>query len=335
MVVANRRAYLLRHVDVSTAKGIEIGPYINPTVSKDEGDIRYLDFYSTEELAAREQERRPAGTIIPTVDYVVKSDDYHRYVPDRFDYVIANHVFEHVDNPLQWVLDLAKLLHPDGVMFLTIPDKKYNFDRYRTDTPLSHLLTDYFRGHGDPMEHGVDIQLNYDTAYVGQPIDLDQKLSFDKLKAASQEAPHPGRHNHVFQSETFVSRILRPIQRIGIWPYTLLDFGGAADNFGEFYVVLRTVPESVEVTLQDVYGPAAESPTPAPEPESAPVNGAVSEPLASSEPTVAIPSAEAREQEILRLRGELAKSRNDLAALQQSLSWRLTKPVRKILDAFQ
>jgi hypothetical protein len=46
-------------------------------------------------------------------------------------------------------------------------------------------------------------------------------------------------------------------------------------------------------------------------------------------------SAEAREAEILRLRGELAEARNEVAALRGSLSWRLTSPVRKILGAFQ
>jgi hypothetical protein len=315
MVLENRRTYLLRHVDPARQRGLEIGPYMNPTVRKDEGDVRYLDFFSTEELAAREQDRRSKNAVIPVVDYVVKSDDYYRHVSDRFDYVVANHVFEHVDNPVQWLIDLARLVHDGGVMFLTIPDKKYNFDRYRTDTPLSHLLTDFFRGHGEPMEHGVDIQLNYDTAYVGQPIDLGQKLNLEKLRASAGEPPHPGRHNHVFQSETFVPRILRPLQRLGVWPYTLLQFGGAPENHGEFYLVLQKAPERVEVSLQDVYGPAAAPP---------------------ASPDAALPqSAEAREAEILRLRGELAEARNEVAALRGSLSWRLTSPVRKILGAFQ
>lgn len=317
MVVENRRSYLFRHVSVSRQRGLEIGPYLQPTVRKDEGDVRYLDFYSTEELAAREQERRPAGTVIPTVDYVVKSDDYWRYVPDQFDYVIANHVVEHVDNPVQWVIDLARLLRPDGVLFLTVPDKKYNFDRYRADTTISHLLADYFRGGGEPREHGVDIQLHYDTAYVGKPIDLGEKLDLVRLRAAFDEKPHPGRHNHVFQSETFVPRILRPLQRLGLWRLTLLEFGDAAANHGEFYLVLRLGEERVDVTMRDLYGPAAEQPT-----------GAGAAPAA-------LESAAAGEAELVRLRAALTRATDELQAVHRSLSWRLTGPVRKLLRAFR
>lgn len=343
MVVDNRRSYLLRHIDVATAKGLEIGPYVNPTVRKDEGDIRYLDFYSTEELQAKEQDRRAKGVVIPHVDYVVKSDDYYRHVEDRFDYVIANHVIEHVDNPLEWVNDLAKLVHDDGVIFLTVPDKKYNFDRYRTDTSLSHLLADFFRGHGDHTEHGLDIQLNYDTQYIGEPVDLELKLNVDKLRESFEAPTHPGRHNHVFQSETFVSRILRPLQKTGIWPYTLLEFGEAPKNHGEFYLVLRKGQEDAKITLQDVYGPQAGSTIPVAHP---PELMRESEPNAEETAALAAVDAEAKAREATmtaaelaieaaRLRSELTNARHENEALRKSLSWRLTKPVRKILDAFQ
>lgn len=323
MVVDNRRAYLLRHIDMAKAKGLEIGPYLNPTVRKDEGDIRYLDFYSTEELQNMEQDRRSANAVIPHVDFVVKSDDYYRYVDEQFDYVIANHVIEHVDNPLQWLIDLARLVKDDGVIFLTVPDKKYNFDHFRTDTPLSHLLTDYMRGHGDPVEHGVDIFLNYDTNYIDQPIDLDHKLNIESLRGSFQEETHPGRHNHVFQSETFVARVLKPLQRIGIWPYTMLDFGPATENHGEFYVVLRKQPEEVEISLTDLYGLAAEGVKQ--------VGGTTPSTTTPAEP---IQSSEARETELHRVQAELAATRGELDALRRSLSWRMTGPVRKILAAF-
>jgi SAM-dependent methyltransferase len=316
-LVSNRRAYLLRHVTPARHRGLEIGPYHQPTVRKHEGDVRYLDFFSTAELEAREHDQRPAGAVIPVVDYVVKSDDYYRYVPDQFDYVVANHVFEHVDNPVQWVVDLARLLRPDGVLFLTIPDKKYNFDRFRTDTTLAHLLTDFFRGHGDPHEHGVDIALNYDTAYIGKPIDLAHKLDLDRLRSVYGEKSHPGRHNHVFQSETFVARILRPLQRLKLWRFQLLEFGGAPENRGEFYLVLRLGEEQVELTPRELYGPAAEP-------------AATEAVRDDAEPR----SAEADEAELLRLRAELAATRDELASMRRSLSWRATGPVRRLLDVF-
>lgn len=262
MVVELRRTRLFRHVDVSRASGLEVGAYYNPTVRPSEGDVRFLDFHSQEELEAARDVKRPADAEIGRVDYVVKSDDYYRHVPERFDYVIANHVFEHVDNPVQWVIDLGRLLRPRGVLFLAVPDKKYNFDRLRSDTPLSHLLADYFRGHGEPAEHGVELALGYDTSYVGEPLELGRALALDRLRAAFAEAPHPGRHNHVFQSESFVARILRPLQFAGLWPFTLLEFGDAKENGGEFHLVLREGRERVELDPRAFYGPAFGRPFP-------------------------------------------------------------------------
>ncbi|GAB4136284.1 MAG: hypothetical protein Fur0037_00670 [Planctomycetota bacterium] len=253
MVVQKRRDLLFRHVDVRTQRGLEIGPYLQPTVRKDEGRIEYLDFYTAEELAEQEFQRTGASVEVPPVDHVVKSDDYFRHVQGEFDYVIANHVIEHVDNPIQWLIDLARLVREDGVLFLAVPDKKYNFDRYRSDTPLSHLLADWFRGRGAHEEHGVDIVLFYDTAYVGKPLDAKEKLDIEKLRNAFAEPSHPGRHNHVFQSETFVRTILRPLQYLGAWPYTLLDFGPAPQNHGEFHLVLRKRPEDVGEEVMELF----------------------------------------------------------------------------------
>lgn len=253
MVVEKRRRLLFRHIDVATWRGLEIGPFLQPTVRKDEGNVRYVDFYSAEELAQKEYERSGQRVSVPPVDFVVRTDDYYKHVPGTFDYVVANHVLEHVDNPVQWLIDLARMVRDDGVMFLAVPDKKYNFDRFRSDTPLSHLLADYFRGHGDHREHGVDIGLFYDTTYVGKPIDVREKLDLARLRRVFAEESHPGRHNHVFQSETFESRVLRPLQFLGLWPYTLLDFGDAPSNHGEFHLVLQKRPEDVDDRVGELF----------------------------------------------------------------------------------
>lgn len=317
MAFENRRTYLFRHVDPARTTGLEIGPYYNPTVHKHEGDVRYLDFFSQAELAAREVDRRDPDAVIPVVDYVVKSDDYWRHVDRSFDYVIANHVIEHTDNPVQWLIDLFRMVEDDGVVFLTIPDKKYNFDRYRSDTPLSHLVTDYFRGCGDPREHGVELELFYDTAYVGTPIDIAKKLDEGRLRNAYAAEPHPGRHNHVFQSETFERGVLRPLQYMGVWPYTLLEFGPAPENHGEFYVVLKKRPEAVELTPEQMYRPWKSTGPPE---------------------TVLGESLEERRAELELVKRELAltsekleEAQAELASLRGSRVWRATRPLRALL----
>jgi predicted SAM-dependent methyltransferase len=309
MTLKDRRECLFRHVDVRNSTGLEIGAFFNPTVTKDEGRIEYLDHNSTEELRVGLAAHVPPGAFVPAVDHVVKSDEYYRFVDRRYDYVIANHVIEHVDNVVRWLVDLGKLLRPGGVIFLTVPDKKYNFDRYRADTQLSHLLADHFRGHCDHRERGVDLVLYYDTAYTGQPLDVKQKFDVEHLRRVYDEDTHPGRHNHVFQSETFVDRVLRPLQYMQLLPYTLLEFQPAPIHQGEFYVVLRQGAEQVKIAPESFWQPIDT------------VHGAV-------EGTVGGTVEGAIDGD----RVMVQRLQAEIRSLRQSLSWRALQPVRTLLD---
>jgi SAM-dependent methyltransferase len=62
------------------------------------------------------------------------------------DFIIANHVFEHVEDPLKALRSLSRVLRPDGVAFLAIPDKRSTFDKPRAVTNLDHLLRDHREG---------------------------------------------------------------------------------------------------------------------------------------------------------------------------------------------
>ena len=121
-------------------RGVEIGALYSPRVTKADGDVRYVDHYSTEELRARYQaneQTRPHLDEIVDVDYVVKGDATLSQVagPDApFDYVLASHVIEHVPDPVSWIADAANLLLPGGVISLVVPDKRFCFDVNRAIT---------------------------------------------------------------------------------------------------------------------------------------------------------------------------------------------------------
>ncbi|HKO17530.1 MAG TPA: class I SAM-dependent methyltransferase [Acidobacteriaceae bacterium] len=65
---------------------------------------------------------------------------------DSQDFVIANHVLEHVEDPLRALKAINRVLRPTGIAYLTLPDKRFTFDRDRQLTPLSHLLKDHREG---------------------------------------------------------------------------------------------------------------------------------------------------------------------------------------------
>ncbi len=253
-VQQNRRGLLFEHVDVHRGKGLEIGPYAQPTVTKDEADIEYLDVQTREALIAALDDPALARRI-PFVDHVCSSTDYTESTRGPFDYIVANHVFEHVANPIRWLQTIASMLVPDGVLFLSLPDKKFTFDKFRPDTPLSHIVYDYFTGtERTSMEHVLESEMYYDRTFVGAEMKIAERLDPARLRAAFDIPMHPGWHCHVFRSETFVKKILEPLQLMGLIEFELQALRPArAETGGEFHVVLRRRKVRPTLTTEEFF----------------------------------------------------------------------------------
>ena len=61
------------------------------------------------------------------------------------DFVIANHIIEHLPDPLLLMREIWRVLRSEGRCYLAVPDKRYTFDRERPNTSLRHLLVDHLR----------------------------------------------------------------------------------------------------------------------------------------------------------------------------------------------
>ena len=252
-----RRSVLDRYVELP-CRILEVGAYCAPTVDPAEAAVKFLDCCSTDELTAMaRQEGGDPAAVVP-VDYVCRTDDYAAVVDETFDAVIANHVLEHVDRTVGWLVMVRALIRDGGVLFLVLPDKKRSFDRFRPDTPLSHLLFEHLAPEHDVSSiHSFETELYYDRSYVGQTHDPAALLDVERLKHALT-AIHPGVHRHVFQAETFAGRLMKPLLYTGLVDFDLLDVTNCP-QFGEFAVVLRAGRRGAPTDPGDLYAPAADS----------------------------------------------------------------------------
>ena len=66
-------------------------------------------------------------------------------------------VFEHLENPLLALKHWLRVLRPEGVVLMAIPDKRFTFDQERAVTPLSHLL--------DELSHPEKVSANRSAHY--------------------------------------------------------------------------------------------------------------------------------------------------------------------------
>jgi predicted SAM-dependent methyltransferase len=132
-VVANR--YL-------SGKGIEFGALHNALRVPDGARVRYADVASAETL----HKMFPDIESIRPPDIISDIESMQGINDESEDFVIANHVLEHVEDPLQALKSINRVLRPSGVAFLSLPDKRFTFDKDRKLTSLEHLIKDHEDG---------------------------------------------------------------------------------------------------------------------------------------------------------------------------------------------
>jgi len=93
----------------------------------------------------------------------------------------------------------------------------------------------------------------YDKKFIGQPMILAERLSVPRLQSCFARKPHIGIHCHVFQGETFLNRILKPVLFMELACFDIVDFHPAKDNYGEFMVVLRKQRPRISMEVSDFY----------------------------------------------------------------------------------
>lgn len=125
-------------------RGIEIGALHRPLKVYHAAEVRYLDRLTIEQ--ARNAYPQLADEPLVEVD-LVDNGETLQTVPDAScDFVIANHLLEHCRNPIGALENMLRVLKPDGVLYLAIPDKRHTFDASRPVTPYEHLVRDYREG---------------------------------------------------------------------------------------------------------------------------------------------------------------------------------------------
>lgn len=124
--------------------GIEIGALHNPLPLPAKAKVKYVDRFSATDLRIQYPELNDLPLIDP--DLIDDGEKLESVGAASQDFIVASHFLEHCENPAGALQSFSRVLRPQGILFLVVPDKRFTFDRGRQSTPLEHILRDYNEG---------------------------------------------------------------------------------------------------------------------------------------------------------------------------------------------
>lgn len=245
-----REDILKTKVNLQDKKILEIGALNYPTFFKEDYDVYYLDWFSNEELEEKYPHRRKGSV---KIDYVIKSTDYAGTIKEKFDLIIANHVIEHIPNPIQWFKQIERLMNDDGFIFLSVPDRRCTFDYLRAETQIKDLIDRFQRDVSRPEVKDV-----FDQIFWHRPVKNDdywqgrikQKLNKRRFSNALEawntaekkveEQGYVDIHCNVFTGESFQS-LINHLFEAKLINFKIHHFADIQEPLKEFNVVLKLV----------------------------------------------------------------------------------------------
>lgn len=247
-----RKENLMKGLDVRNTIGLEIGPLANPVVTKQEGEVYYVDYADAEFLRSRYKDDPNVDTSkIVSVDAIWGEQSLKEAMNGQsVDYIVASHVIEHVPDLVTWLSELHSVLRPDGQVRLVVPDKRYTFDYLRQVSRLSDILTAYVEHARVPQPHEIfDFCLNkvtIDTAAAWRN-DIDtaklvRDFTFEGAMHLARDVIDNGTYHdvHCWVFTPFVfAQLCRELAKADLLKFACEYFIDTAYGELEFYVALR------------------------------------------------------------------------------------------------
>jgi predicted SAM-dependent methyltransferase len=264
-----RIRFAKKHISSKEARILEIGPLNRQIARKEEYQQSYTcDIRTTEEvkeLYCGNDYLKATGisvdaATIVDIDYVIKGSYEETFQgEERFDYVIASHVLEHVTDIISFFGDIATILKPGGKMLLVYPDKRFCFDHFRESTTFSEAYVVYKNDEKTVAPRVLDFFMN--VVHENSPLyfwenyhalsllpALTGKQAIEKYEEMLQGIKPDDVHYWPFSSEAFL-RFLYDLTRTGLLPFTCADFEDTPMNDQQFFLAMQmdmSVPANPE-----------------------------------------------------------------------------------------
>ena len=203
-------------------EGLELGALNLPLRLPEGARVRYVDRKAVPEADWPEM----AGQGFAPVDVVDDAQTLATIPEGSQDFVVANHVLEHLEDPIAALEAFARVLRADGIAYIALPEHERTFDAPREATTIEHLVRDHADGPaGSRAGHYEDWVRNverFDEADV-------------LARARDLDAKDDSIHFHVFSRHSWTALVLHLREDAGL-PF---DIELVQSNGDEFVTLLR------------------------------------------------------------------------------------------------
>jgi len=129
--------------------------------------------------------------------YICDATDMQIIPTGKYDFLVSTNTLEHIANPLKAMFEFLRVIKPNGMILLVLPDKDSNFDHLRKITLWDHIKYDYDIGtKEDDLSHLGEELLLHDLPMTPECGDL---WFFTQRSLKNYE--NRCLHQHVFDME--------------------------------------------------------------------------------------------------------------------------------------
>ncbi|WP_292382912.1 methyltransferase domain-containing protein [Mesorhizobium sp.] len=302
--------------------GLEVGGSYGALVRKSLGfNVETFDHADADTLR---QKYKNIDSPIEDVTYVSDGRGLFDIIgkPDRYDFIVASHVIEHVTDIVRFLQDCSALLKPSGVLVLAVPDKRYCFDVLRPVSTVGQALQAYAEKRtrhspGVIYDSLATTCMKSNEIVWREPTLDDIALSHDPegahsfFEAVLKTDDYNDTHGWMF-TPSYFRYFIKTLRSLGYFQLGEKEFhmnSGTDRPMHEFYMTLSKRAPALNVTDLDLL-------------------------KASHVELAEIAISRQRQVDIGAITAELSRVTAERDALLRSASWKITAPLRKLKMAF-
>ena len=134
----NLQRLLQNEIDRRQLKVLEIGCGAFPFFVG--GSVKYFEIVDAETLRADVlKEGRTPERVPEKIHFVSPTGDLG-IVDEKFDIVFTSHVVEHTPDLIEHLQNVSRILNAGGLYILAVPDKRFCFDHFNTESTLAEVI---------------------------------------------------------------------------------------------------------------------------------------------------------------------------------------------------